>query len=43
MYASKEELRLAPNLVDLHKDRTEDGCLVTFKSDAYSLFFDEAV
>lgn len=43
LYASKEELRLAPNLADLHKERTEDGCLVTFKSDVYSLVFDEAV
>lgn len=43
LYASKEELRLAPSLVDLHKERNEDGCLITFKSDVYSLVFDEAV
>jgi hypothetical protein len=42
VFASKEEMRLAPSLADLHKERLEDGCLITLRADVYNLVFDEA-
>lgn len=36
-------MRLAPCLADFHKERMEDGCLITLKSDVYNLTFDEQV
>ncbi len=41
IYASKEEMRMAPSLADLHKERLEDACLITFKPDVFNLVLDD--
>lgn len=43
MYVSKEEMRMAPSLFDIHKDRLEDACLITLKPDVFNIVFDDNV